>query len=410
MDDARILEYWESRIELDEPEIQKIKKHLIVIYRGVYFEDYPKTARGIIDMFFPDENKHLDNWIPFEIEDSDLENYIKKKLMILMLEHSADGYGHRDFPYHFMVNKIMGKRKGVRKWLKYLMRKDETSPNGIFFENSSKVMMSEKISDLEKILYFFSLSNSLKGSVLNELTTNLLASEMSEELKIDIANLIMDPDDLKEFIEEMNSALALSAIKTGDLKFQDKDFVKDLPDIEPIVSEDLVNDFFIAFREIYPSDFEHTRRHVCKWELSILPVKDKKKMIKYIMDEKDKHTILGAADYLQLHSKEFDNKFLKKIVENGINSVECDVRRLFYGLAFTLLDDIEKYIDMSLNDSAKKVRNTLADVALSPYKYKDMPRDTRKKLINYVILRNVKLKKRQQGRLRKLKNKFKINS
>jgi len=99
---------------------------------------------------------------------------------------------------------------------------------------------------------------------------------------------------------------------------------------------------------------------------------------------------------------------LEGIIKEGINSAECDMRSLFYGLAFVLLDDIEGYVNHSLSDAAIKVRNTLSDVALSPYKYKEMDDERREKLLKYVLDKNVNLSKRQQGRMKKFKVKFKV--
>ncbi|ODS39217.1 MAG: hypothetical protein A7316_06240 [Candidatus Altiarchaeales archaeon WOR_SM1_86-2] len=406
MDDNKILEYWKSLTGLDRSEMRGIKKDLIGVVKRVYFEYYYREHSwfDISDYIREDA---LCTHIPFELSKSDLDGDVKKKLMVLMLEHSGNEYGYRKLPYHFMVSEIMD--DGIRKWLRYMVRKDPVTPRDVIFKNSGKVMASKDVSGTEKMLYYFSLPNVFKNNAFfNEFTANLLKSSpsISGEMKTDIANLIMNPDELAEFLKEAGSALTLSSIKTGDLKFEDAPFLDNLPDFKPIVSDDLINDFRMSLWNVRISSFEHTRRHVCKWMLSLLSLKDKKKVIKDIMSENDKPMLLGAGDYLQFHGDEFDNDFLKKTIEGGIDSVESDIRALFYGLAFILLDDIEGYIDKSLNDKAIKVRHTLANVTLSPYKYKDMDDERKGKLIKYIIDRNVKLTKRQRGRLKKFKMKF----
>jgi|GEM_PF-3434055 len=413
MNENEILNYWKSLTGLDKAGIRKIgniEKQIIDMAKHVYYEHFYKEHSwfDILDYIRDDS---LCTYIPFELSESDLDKNVKKKLMVLILECSSKGYGYRKLPYHFMVDSITGEGEHIRKWLRYLVREDRITSREIIFKNSGKVMTSKNISDAEKILYYFSLPAVFKNNTFfNEFTVNLLesSSSISEEMKTDIANLIMDPGELEEFLKEAVNALTLSSIKSGDLKFEGAPFLDNLSDFEPPVSMDLVNDFRMSLWGVYISSFEHTRRHVCRWMLSLLTLKDKKKAIKDLMDDGDKFMLFGAGDYLQFHGKEFDNKFLKDLIEEGTDSVDCDIRYLFYGLAFILLDDIEKYVDYSLRDKAIKVRNTLADVTLSPYKYKEMDDERRKKLIKYVIDKNVELGKRQQGRLKKFKVKFKV--
>jgi len=411
MNEDKILSYWESLTGLDKAgigKIGKIEKQLIDITNSVYYEYYynERSWLGISDYIRDDS---LCAYIPFGLSQSDIDNDVKKKLMILMLEHSGKEYSCRKLPYHFMVNSITDDGKNIREWLRYLVREDTITPREIIFKNSREVMASKNVSDLERILYYFSLPAVLKNNAFfNEFTTDLLNSSLSEEIKTDIANLIMDPDELKEFLKEMTGMLIISGVKLGDIKFEDASFLGDLSDFELPVSKDLVSDFHKSLLSVYISDFEHTRRHVCKWMLSLLTLADKKKMIKEVLNEGDKHALFGVGDYLQFHGKEFDSRFLEGIIKEGINSAECDMRSLFYGLAFVLLDDIEGYVNHSLSDAAIKVRNTLSDVALSPYKYKEMDDERREKLLKYVLDKNVNLSKRQQGRMKKFKVKFKV--
>ena len=411
MNEDKILSYWESLTGLDKAGIRKIgkiEKPLIDIAEKVYYGYYynERSWFGISDYI---RNDALCAYIPFELGKSDMNKDVKKKLMVLILESSGTEYSYRKLPYHFMVDSITDEGKNIREWLRYLVREDTITPREIISKNSREVMASKNVSDLERILYYFSLPAVFKNNAFfNEFTSGLLNSSLSEEIKTDIANLITDPDELKEFLKEMTGMLIISGVKLGDIKFEDASFLGDLSDFELPVSKDLVSDFHKSLLSVHISDFEHTRRHVCKWMLSLLTLADKKKMIKDVLNEGDKHLLLGVGDYLQFHGKEFDNEFLEGIIKKGTGSAECDIRYLFYGLAFVLLDDIEKYVNHSLSDKAIKVRNTLSDVALSPYKHKDMDDVRREKLLKYVLDKNVNLSKRQQGRMKRFKVKFKL--
>lgn len=411
MNANKILNYWESLTGLDEAgmrKIGKIEKQLIDIAENAYYKNYYKEHSwlGILDYIINDD---LCAYIPFELSKSGMDKDVKKKLMVLMLERSVKEYSYRKLPYHFMADIITGDAGNIRDWLRYLVREDYITPREIIFKNSREVMESKNVSDLERILYYFSLPAVFKNNAFfNEFTADLLNSSLSEEMKTEIANLIMNPDELEEFLKETESTLIISGVKLGVLKFEGVPFLDNLPDFEPLVSKDLVSDFHKSLWDVHISDFEHTRRHVCKWMLSLVTLGDKKKAIKDVIDEGDKHMLFGVGDYLQFHGKEFNNEFLEGIIKKGVNSAECDMRYLFYGLAFALLDDIEKYVNHSLRDNAIKVRNTLSDVALSPYKYKEMDDERREKLLKYVLDRKVNLSKRQQGRMKKFKLKFKL--
>ena len=88
MNEDKILSYWESLTGLDKAgigKIGKIEKQLIDITNSVYYEYYynERSWLGISDYIRDDS---LCAYIPFGLSQSDIDNDVKKKLMILMLD------------------------------------------------------------------------------------------------------------------------------------------------------------------------------------------------------------------------------------------------------------------------------------------------------------------------------------
>ncbi|OQX22079.1 MAG: hypothetical protein BWK75_01665 [Candidatus Altiarchaeales archaeon A3] len=419
LDDA-ILTYWKSLTGMKNSEIENIKEELIDVANNTYYKHYYRDYPHITIEYYIREGE-LCEYFPLELYESKLDDDTKKKLIFLMLKNS-DKDTWIKYPFHFMADKIID--NDIEKWVNYLVRKDILSPPEIIFKNSDRIMSSKAINNFEKILYYLSLSYVLdKGILFNQYTEHLLNSEFAEGIKADIANLILGEEEIKEFIEKARSLVFTLCVKHNFVKFDfDKDKEKEitakLKNTPEIVSKDYVVAFNKAMSEIYPSNFGSTKRHVAKWMLSVIHPDQKRKTIIEIMDENDKQSVFGVVDFIQSNLKEFnvtdtstsfafdlerDGNFLNNIIDKGISSEEGDIRKLFYILVFVLLDekDIGKYIDKSREDDAIKVRDALAEVALSVTKYKDIDNERRKKLIEYVVGKKVKLNKKQQNRIKK---------
>ncbi len=429
LDDA-ILTYWKSLTEMKKSEIENIKEELIEIANNAYYKchrgDNFENPVFTIEYYISEEE--LCRYIPLELYNSKLDDDTKKKLIFLMLKNcDKDRWETKNYPFHFMVDKIVD--NDIEKWVKYLVRRNTLSPPEIIFKNSDRVMSSKAINNSEKILYYLSLSYVLdKGVLFNQYTMHLLNSEFAEEIKADIANIILGEEGIKEFIEKARSLVFTLCVKHNFVKFdfdkdKEKDIIANLKNTPEIVSKDYVVAFSNAMSKIYPSNFESTKRHVTKWMLFVIPPDQKRKAIMEIMDENDKQSVFGAVDFIRSNLREFnvtdtstsfafdlerDGNFLKNIIDKGISSTEGDIRNLFYILAFVLLDEkaIEKYVDKSLEDDAIKVRDSLAEVALSGMKYENIDNERRKKLIKYAVEKKVKLNKKQGDRIKKFGSYF----
>lgn len=89
---------------------------------------------------------------------------------------------------------------------------------------------------------------------------------------------------------------------------------------------------------------------------------------------------------------------MSRLLERGIHSNLGDIRAHCYKYLLLLFDDAA-YVEACLNDTSKKVRETVVRTALSGT---EMDSSTRLRLSEIIKEKKLKLTKKQRGRLKNL--------
>jgi hypothetical protein len=89
---------------------------------------------------------------------------------------------------------------------------------------------------------------------------------------------------------------------------------------------------------------------------------------------------------------------VRQLLERGTPSNLADIRAHCFKYLLLLFDNLD-YVEACLNDTSKKVRETVVRSALSGT---EMGRSTRLRLSEIIKEKNLKLTKKQKGRLKNL--------
>ena len=107
---------------------------------------------------------------------------------------------------------------------------------------------------------------------------------------------------------------------------------------------------------------------------------------------------LSAYDASYSMSEELGTNFVRRLLERGSHSNFYEIRAHCFKYLLLLSDDAA-YVEACLNDTSKKVRETVVRTALSGT---EMDSSTRLRLSEIIKEKKLELTEKQKGRLKKL--------
>jgi hypothetical protein len=280
---------------------------------------------------------------------------------------------------------------------------------GIISSQLEVVLNDRNLSDTVKIGYYLCLpmigprrdtSNRLKKA-----TSLLLYSEaIAKGNRVKVFELLREPDlfmQLRKGLEEVKKAEAGDA---GEVYFPP--FIEDLFQSLVELPAELQEGFLRNLLNVFDFDFNCVRRQVCDWYISqLLTLEDKKEAIVQLLEDVDCvksdgdwYMKLSAYDASYQISGELDTILVRQLLDRGAHSNLSDIRAHCFKYLLLLFDDRD-YVEACLNDMSKRVQETVVRSALSGT---EMGRITRLRLSEIIKEKNLKLTKKQKGRLKNL--------
>ncbi len=310
-------------------------------------------------------------------------------------------------PYQLCLSYLLKHEPLTEEYLLYLLMEDKESPEDSFIYNFQIVLNDRNLSDTVKIGYYLCLPRIAPGrdtsKQLIKATSILLDSEaIAKENRVKVFELLRESDlfmHIQDAFEELIKA-------TGVYDVYLLPFIEDLFRSVEGMPRELQLKFFSNLVNVLDFDFNCVRRQVCDWYISQLPTLEEKKEailqllenVDNVKSDADKYMKLSAYDALYSLSEGLDSKIVRQLLEHGLQSNLGDIRAHCYKYLFLLFDDAA-YVEGCLNDTTKKVRETVVRAALSGTK---MDASTRLRLSEIIKAKKLKLTKKQKGRLRNL--------
>ncbi len=312
-------------------------------------------------------------------------------------------------PYQSCMNYLLEHEPLTEEYLLYLLTEDSKSPNESSIHNFQIMLNDRNLSDTVKIGYYLCLPNIGRrrdtSKRLKKATSILLDSEaVAKENRVKVFELLREPDlfmQIRKGFEELRKAEATDA---GEVYFPP--FIEDLFQSLVEMPEELQEGFLRNILNVIDFDFNCVRRQVCDWYISQLPTLEEKKEaitqlienVDCVKSNGDKYIKMCAYDAQYSMSEELDEDFVRQLLEQGSHSNLGDIRAHCYKYLLLLFADAV-YVDECLNDTTKKVRETIVRTALSGTK---MNPSTRLRLSKIIEEKKLKLTKKQKGRLKNL--------
>ncbi|MCK4397987.1 MAG: hypothetical protein KAV25_03235 [Methanophagales archaeon] len=312
-------------------------------------------------------------------------------------------------PYQSCVSYLLEHEPLTEEYLLYLLMGDSESPNESFIRNFQILLNDRNLSDTVKIGYYLCLPNLGRrrdtSKRLEKATSILLDSEaVAKENRVKVFELLREPDlfmQIRKGFEELRKAKATDA---GEVYFPP--FIEDLFQSLVEMPEELQEEFLRNILNVIDFDFNCVRRQACDWYISQLPTLEEKKeaitrlieSVDNVKSNGDKYLKMCAYDALYSMPEELDADFVRQLLEQGSHSNLGDIRAHCYKYLLLLFDDAV-YVEGCLNDTTKKVRETVVRTALSGTK---MDTSTRLRLSRIIEEKKLKLTKKQKGRLKNL--------
>ena len=312
-------------------------------------------------------------------------------------------------PYQSCVSYLLEHEPLTEEYLLYLLTGDSESPNESFIHNFQILLNDRNLSDTVKIGYYLCLPNLDRRrdptKRLKKATSILLGSEaVAKENRVKVFELLREPDlfmQIRKGFEELREAKGTDA---GEVYFTP--FIEDLFQSLAEMPEELQEGFLRNILNVIDFDFNCVRRQACDWYISQLPtLEEKKEAITRLIEnvdcaksDGDKYIKKSAYDALYSMSEELDEDFVRQLLEQGSHSNLGDIRAHCYKYLLLLFDDAW-YVEECLNDTTKKVRETVVRTALSGTK---MDFTTRLRLSKIIEEKKLKQTKKQKGRLKNL--------
>ena len=310
-------------------------------------------------------------------------------------------------PYQLCLSYLLKHEPLTEEYLLYLLMDDNQSPDDTFIHNFQIVLNDRNLSDTVKIGYYLCLPRITPrrdtSKRLKKVTSLLLYSEaIAKENRVKVFELLRESDLFTQIRNAFEDLAKATDVK--DVYFTP--FIDDLLHTIGVMSKELKVQFFNNLVNGLDFNFNCVRRQVCDWYISQLPTLEEKKDaimqlledVENVKSDGDKYLKLSAYDALYSLTEELDPKFVRQLLERGLQSNLGDIRAHCYKYLFLLFDDAT-YVEGCLNDTTKKVRETVVRTALSGTK---MDPGTRLRLAEIIKAKKLKLTKKQKGRLRNL--------
>jgi hypothetical protein len=339
--------------------------------------------------------------------------FLLKSSLRRKIEHDRRMYKKIGFvlsppiPYQLCLSYLLEHEPLTEEYLLYLLMGDPESPDDSFIHNFQIVLNDRNLSDTVKIGYYLCLPNLGRrrdtSKRLKKATSILMDSEaIAKENRVNVFELLRAPD---LFMQIRNGFEELA--KTTDAnEVYFPPFIDDLFQSLGEMPEELQVEFFHKLVNMLDFDFNCVRRQVCDWYISQLATLEEKKEaivqlledVASVKSDGDKYMKLSAYDALYSMSEELDTNFVRQLLERCTHSNLGDIRAHCYKYLFLLFDD-PAYVEACLNDTTKKVRETVVRTALSGT---EMDSSTRLRLSEIIKEKKLKLTKKQKGRLKNL--------
>ncbi len=312
-------------------------------------------------------------------------------------------------PYQSCVSYLLEHEPLTEEYLLYLLMGDSESPNESFILNFQILLNDRNLSDTVKIGYYLCLPNVDRRrdptKRLKKATSILLDSEaVAKENRVKVFELLREPDLFMQITKGFEELRKAEGTDAGEVYFPP--FIEDLFQSLAEMPEELQEEFLRNILNVIDFDFNCVRRQACDWYISQLPtLEEKKEAITRLIEnvdcaksDGDKYIKKSAYDALYSMSEELDEDFVRQLLEQGSHSNLGDIRAHCYKYLLLLFDDAW-YVEECLNDTTKKVRETVVRTALSGTK---MDFTTRLRLSKIIEEKKLKQTKKQKGRLKNL--------
>jgi hypothetical protein len=312
-------------------------------------------------------------------------------------------------PHQSCVSYLLEHEPLTEEYLLYLLMGDSESPNESFIRNFQILLNDRNLSDTVKIGYYLCLPNMDRrrdiSKRLKKATSILLGSEaVAKKNRVKVFELLREPDLFMQIRKGFEELRKVEGAEAGEVYFPP--FIEDLFQSLVEMPEELQEEFLRNILNVIDFDFNCVRRQACDWYISQLPTLEEKKeaitrLIENVDNVKsngDKYIKMCAYAALYSMSEELDANFVRQLLEQGSHSNLSDIRAHCYKYLLLLFDDT-MYVEGCLNDTTKKVRETLVRTALSGTK---MDTTTRLRLSKIIEEKKLKLTKKQKGRLKNL--------
>jgi len=312
-------------------------------------------------------------------------------------------------PHQSCVSYLLEHEPLTEEYLFYLLLGDSESPNESFIHNFQIMLNDRNLSDTVKIGYYLCLPNLGRrrdtSKRLEKATSILLDSEaVAKENRVKVFELLREPDLFMQIREGFKELREVEGADAGEVYFPP--FIEDLFQSLVEMPEELQEEFLRNILNVIDFDFNCVRRQACDWYISQLPTLEEKKEaitrlienVDCVKSNGDKYLKMCAYDALYSMPEEVDADFVRQLLEQGSHSNLGDIRAHCYKYLLLLFDDAV-YVEECLNDTTKKVRETIVKTALSGTK---MDTSTRLRLSRIIEEKKLKLTKKQKGRLKNL--------
>ena len=341
--------------------------------------------------------------------------FLLKSIMRIKIERDRRMYEKIGFaisppiPYQLCLSYLLEHEPLTEEYLLFLLMGDPESPVDSFIHNFRIVLNDRNLSDTEKIGYYLCLPMIGRrcdmSTKLKKATSLLLDSESTaKENRVKVFELLCESDlfmQIRKGFEELNKAEATDA---GEVYFPP--FIEDLFQSLVKMPEELQEGFLRNILNVIDFDFNCVRRQVCDWYISQLAtLEEKKEAIVQLLEDVesvkpvgDMYMKLSAYDASYSMSEGLGTNFVRQLLERGSHSNLADIRAHCYKYLLLLFDDAA-YVEGCLNDTSKKVRETVVKAALSETKTNS---NTRLRLAEAIKEKKLKLTKKQKGRLKNL--------
>ena len=427
--EEKVLKYCGKRILPREYKIDAdLRRKLITLVEGAvinynenssnFDEDF--EVREKEDVLQCIESGNVDDWICAACANADylteeekiflLKSFLRRKTEADRRMREQIGFVlSPQIPYQSCVSYLLEHEPLTEEYLLYLLMKDSESPNESFIHNFQILLNDRNLSDTVKIGYYLCLPNLGRrrdtSKRLEKATSILLDSEaVAKENRVKVFELLREPDLFMQIREGFKELREVEGADAGEVYFPP--FIEDLFQSLAEMPEELQEGFLRNILNVIDFDFNCVRRQACDWYISQLSTLEEKKEaitrlienVDCVKSNGDKYLKMCAYDALYSMPEEVDADFVRQLLEQGSHSNLGDIRAHCYKYLLLLFDDAV-YVEECLNDTTKKVRETIVKTALSGTK---MDTSTRLRLSRIIEEKKLKLTKKQKGRLKNL--------